>query len=58
MVSSKQVQYEELVGIEDGMEKVFCTSNVYHGIIHKWVQFLEKLLFILCKERLDDDQER
>ena len=35
MVSSKQVQYDELVGIEDGMEKVFYTSNVYHGIIHK-----------------------
>ena len=58
MGSTKQVQHEELVNIEDGMEKVFYTSNVYDGIIHKWVQFLEKLLFILCKERLDDDQER
>ena len=57
MVSSKQVQYEGVVDIEDGMEEVFCTSNVYHGIIHKWVEFLEKLLFILCKERPDDDQE-
>ena len=58
MVSTKQVQYEELMDIEDGMEKFFYTSKVYYGIIHNLLGAVLGEATILWSERLDDDQER